>query len=99
MIKSLHDLPALRQWLPIAGHDQGAGYQRLAQAGQNRLSYSVIRNSNSDRASLRVQHASRHISGGRHDEGVLPRGGSLEGSKNDIVEVDESAKLIEVRAN
>src|SRR6187455_157837 len=99
MIKSLHDLPALRQRLPLAGHDQGAGYQWLAQTGQDRLSYSMIRNSDSDCASLRVQHASRHISGGRHDEGVLPRGGGLERSKNDIVEVDESAKLIEVRAN
>ena len=83
----------------IPGHDQGARHQRFTEAGQDRLRNYVIRNANPDCTSLRIQHSSWHFSSRRHDEGVLAGRGGLDGTKDHVVELDESAELGEVSAD
>ena len=59
----------------------------------------MIGNANPDCTPLGIQHSSWNFSGRRHDEGVLPRRGSLDGAEDHIVELDEATKLSEVCAD
>src|SRR6188472_2165883 len=98
MIKTLHDLPALRQWSLLSRHNQSARHQGFTQSLQDRLRYHVVGNPNADGASLGVQHSLWHLPSGRHDEGVLPRRRCLESAKDHVIQMHEPTQLIEVGA-
>jgi 2-polyprenyl-6-methoxyphenol hydroxylase-like FAD-dependent oxidoreductase len=89
VVEPLLDLPALGQRLVLLGQQQGAGQQRLAEFGQQRLGDGVVGNAHADRLLLRVHQPAGHFPGGRQDEGVAARGGRLDRPEHRVVDVHE----------
>jgi hypothetical protein len=99
VVEALLDLPALGHRLLLAGQQQGARQQGLAELGEQRLDDGVVGDAYPDGFLLGVQQAARHLAGGREDERVLARRRRLHRPEQRVVDLYERAELGEVAAH
>ncbi len=99
MAELVVDLPPPGHGLVLARQQQGARHQRLAEFGEQRLSYNVPGDPHSHGLLSRVLQPARYLLGRGQDERVTARGRRLDSPEHPVGDVHELAELGEVTAH